>query len=407
MDPLEHRAIWLRNDNPNITYVGDWTPVQANVVLNFGNFGPAYSPTLHSIKSIDGAHELTVDVTSDGMPFYLDYIEYRPSSDVSLENTLIMVDNSDPAVNYISGWGALGGGANQTTDPQGLVNVTFIGIQLSWYGFIPTEESHNASSGEYSIDGKPFASFSLAGLPQDATTTVYNQLFFITPILDMGTHVLSAKYTGKPGQTPFSLDYLIVTNGSFPSSSTSSGGVTTTNTATNSASTSPSINASSKNEKSSSNVGAIVGGIVGSIAGVAIIIFFVWFKFYRKRGERKLSPEITPFLQVQQQSTSAPALLQTNQISKNSTRPVIPIQYSNSNSTNPASLYTINPASSSQAVPSVSSNSDPPTRQVPITPPHVRTIPRVPVPIQHEDSGIRLRPPVGEEIEIPPTYTEQ
>ena len=36
--------------------------------------------------------------------FWLDQIRYLPSSNVSLENSTVIVDASDPAVQYSSGW---------------------------------------------------------------------------------------------------------------------------------------------------------------------------------------------------------------------------------------------------------------------------------------------------------------
>ncbi|GJJ15937.1 hypothetical protein Clacol_010216 [Clathrus columnatus] len=497
----EQRAIILENDDSSITYVGEWTTVQASTVNTFGNFGPALSTTLHSTTTTssfifpfdgssmtvfgtvnianfsttpnptwkcsvdgislgppnlfqfpqnnwplcnagtipDGSHQLVVNVSSDGMPFYLDYIEYRPSSNVSLENSLIEINNGDSAIDYISGWSALGTTANQTLDPSGLVNVTFVGIQLSWYGFIPTEESHNASSGEYSIDGAPFAPFQLIGLSSANAATAFNQRFFITPTLEMGNHVLSARYTGSRGQTPFTLDYLIIANGSFP---ISNGG--TNVTGTHSSNPTPISDA----KTSSSNVGTIIGGVIGAIVGVAIVIIivFVWFKFKRKprQGQGRYSSNlrgIMPFYtqdQDQDQDRPLPALpsssspplsilaqppTQTTSFSKLRTTQHVPQQSMTSvnalsstegstSNLNAPSLYTVNHVSypsasgdSSLVTSGASLNSKRTSnrRPLPATPAPVRnaTITTNDV-VQHEDSGIRL----GRPNEIPPSYTE-
>jgi hypothetical protein len=65
----------------------------------------------------DGPHEFTINITStSGVgTFWLDYIHYAPSATVSEETAYILVDNGDPAINYGSGWGALGSTANMTT----------------------------------------------------------------------------------------------------------------------------------------------------------------------------------------------------------------------------------------------------------------------------------------------------
>ncbi|GJJ15938.1 hypothetical protein Clacol_010217 [Clathrus columnatus] len=254
---------------------------------------------LCSVDSIpDGSHELVVNITSNGMPFYLDYLEYRASATISLENSLILIDNNDPAIDYISGWDPLGSTANQTTDPDGLVKVTFVGTQLSWYGFIPTEESHHASSGAYSIDGGPLATFQLHGLSSSITDTRYNQLFFTTPMLEMGTHVLSVNYTGQTDQTPLTLYYLIVANGSFASPPFSTGGDTNetgSRTQVSDPTTSSNGVLSGSTRTSPSHVGAVVGGVVGSLIAVIImIIFFIWFKSHRRRRQGHPTNGIIP-----------------------------------------------------------------------------------------------------------------
>ncbi|GJJ15941.1 hypothetical protein Clacol_010220 [Clathrus columnatus] len=298
---FEHRGIDRENNDPSISYIGEWTTVPANIFNHVGDFGPPLSTTLHSTKTTsgfvfpfqgssifvygtvnitdsgnptwkcsvdgstngiglgipnsvpfvsnrwslcnmtsipDGSHELVVNITSDGTPFYLDYIGYLPSADVSLENTLIVIDNLDPMVNYVSGWEALGSAANQTTDPNSLFNLAFVGIQISWYGFLLPEATtggpRNVSSGEYSVDGTSFSPFQI--LNTSGTATI----------------------------TPLTLDYLIVANGSFSSSlspSSPDGGANRTGT-------SHSLSDASATNYSLSNAGSIAGEVLGAIVGM-------------------------------------------------------------------------------------------------------------------------------------------
>ncbi|GJJ07882.1 hypothetical protein Clacol_002088 [Clathrus columnatus] len=246
----ENRQIIVESNDPRVTYVGEWTTVQRNSnneidplrfisfptiqstktnssfsfsfegsaifvfgILNgtsntgiheciidgvsFGFSAPASAskPILKSGSLCggagipDGTHELAVNIVSDGVAtFYMEYLTYSPSLDVSRENSFIAIDGTDPAINYISGWTGSTGATpyNQTTDPNGLVNVTFVGVQLSWYRYIGAAEPNaTVSSGEYSVDGKPFASFQIP-----TSETAGNQdlfpLLFDTPSLEMG-----------------------------------------------------------------------------------------------------------------------------------------------------------------------------------------------------------------------------
>ncbi|GJJ15942.1 hypothetical protein Clacol_010221 [Clathrus columnatus] len=217
----------------------------------------------------DGPHELVVNITSNGItPFYIEYLVYTPSVNASLEDSLIVINPSDPAIDYPVGWTAITEGQAETSFPNGLLNVTFIGTQISWYGGGVQQRNAIASSGEYSIDGGQFMSFQI---PTADEALGEFQLYFITSSLEMGTHVLSVRYTGLEGQLPLVLEYLVVSNGSFSSTST----------------TSPTmIPSGDGNKAETSRVGATVGEIVGPIVGFAIVIaiLFACFRYRRKQG---------------------------------------------------------------------------------------------------------------------------
>lgn len=77
----------------------------------------------------DGLHELAVNITSTtGQPFWLDYIQYAPSSSVSEETAYVVVDSLDPAIGYGVGWTALGGSANMTSTQGSIFQFNFTGI---------------------------------------------------------------------------------------------------------------------------------------------------------------------------------------------------------------------------------------------------------------------------------------
>ena len=53
----------------------------------------------------DGMHHVNVSVVTSGQVFYFDYIYYTPSPSVSLENSVVRVDNTDALLNFTGqGW---------------------------------------------------------------------------------------------------------------------------------------------------------------------------------------------------------------------------------------------------------------------------------------------------------------
>ncbi|KAG6844440.1 hypothetical protein H0H87_006981, partial [Tephrocybe sp. NHM501043] len=226
----------------------------------------------------DGPHEVTVNVTTTGTTFWLDYITYTPSASALYQESVLRVENSDTALLYGAGWGSLGGTANQTTAKGAQAKYDFVGTSVTWVGFIPTEYPHNAATGSYSIDGSAAVSFNLNGLSATATTTVYNQAFFTTPDLTAGPHSLLVTYNGGAGaSTPLTLDYLLVTNTSLPSTA---GATTVAPSSPTSPAASSGGNVSQRPETASDSatpVGAIVGGVVGGLAFIAILLLIVWW----------------------------------------------------------------------------------------------------------------------------------
>ena len=76
----------------------------------------------------DGHHVLTTNVTVlHQQAFWFDQIQYIPSSNVSLDNSTVRVDSSDPAVQYSSGWIELDGIVNLTQIAGSTVTYEFFG----------------------------------------------------------------------------------------------------------------------------------------------------------------------------------------------------------------------------------------------------------------------------------------
>ncbi|KDR73720.1 hypothetical protein GALMADRAFT_251531 [Galerina marginata CBS 339.88] len=223
----------------------------------------------------DGPHVITVNVTvMKAQTFWFDSLQYVPSPSLALDQAAVLLDSFDPLLQYGPGWGALGGGANMTGQTNSIANIDFVGVSVSWYGFIPTELPHPATTASYAIDGGAPTSFVLRGLPA-SSATIYNQKFFETPTLTAGHHQLVVTYHGTSQTTPLTLDYLIIQNGTIPSSNTTTPG------------TSPSGDSHGSGPvKKSNNTAAIVGGIIGGLVLIAIAIAAY---LYLRRREKKLN----------------------------------------------------------------------------------------------------------------------
>ncbi|KAF9478490.1 hypothetical protein BDN70DRAFT_836032 [Pholiota conissans] len=218
---------------------------------------------------VDGSHVLTVNATvKKAQTFWFDQIQYAPSASVPLDNKTILIDSLDPQVlsAYGSGWGSLGGTANQTTTTNSLFTFNFTGVSLSWYGFIPTEYPHAATTATYSVDGKTPVGFLLNGLPA-SSGTVYNQKFFQTEKLAQGNHQIVVLFQGNGQTTPLTLDYLMVQNGTAGSNST----------------TAPSDDGTQQHHKS--NAGFIALGVVLGV--VLILLAIAGFWYIRRRHRRQ------------------------------------------------------------------------------------------------------------------------
>ncbi|KAF8624378.1 hypothetical protein AX15_005907 [Amanita polypyramis BW_CC] len=235
----------------------------------------------------DGPHVLTLNVTTMGTTFWFDFLQFTPPPNKSYGNgsNVMSLSNLDPGIEYLTGWGPLGSTANCTTVPGSQAIFNFTGTSLTWVGFVPTELSHNASSASYSIDGGARTTFRLNGLAPDATTTIYNQIFFSTPELSPGPHTLLVTYLGSGSETPLVLSNIFFTNVTIPPPSSSSSSSSSSRTSAN-----PNLSSGSgiaAGGHTSSRIGAIVGGVVGGVGGFLILLTLVLFLFFTRRRRRR------------------------------------------------------------------------------------------------------------------------
>ncbi|KAF9037559.1 hypothetical protein BJ165DRAFT_1353349, partial [Panaeolus papilionaceus] len=160
-----------------------------------------------------GSHTLTIQAKVASMTFWLDRIQYAPSSGSDFNQALAWVDDQDSSVSFDSNWEALRDIATMTQTNGAKATVTFNGVSLTWFGFVPGDFPHGSSAGTYVIDGGTPQAFGLRGLPGGGDPMEqYNQVFFQTPTLSPGQHRLEVTFRGDDTVTPLSLDYLIVQN---------------------------------------------------------------------------------------------------------------------------------------------------------------------------------------------------
>jgi len=119
-------------DGSRIWGSNSFTPDELNITIA-NNFALCELPEHHDISI--GSHKLTVNVTSNKRPFWLDQISFYPSPDHLLDNDTILIDCKDPAIQY-SGedWvDAQSGVARVTDQPHATMRFNFTGISESVY----------------------------------------------------------------------------------------------------------------------------------------------------------------------------------------------------------------------------------------------------------------------------------
>ncbi|CAA7271035.1 unnamed protein product [Cyclocybe aegerita] len=236
----------------------------------------------------DGTHNLTVRVTvTNRQTFWFDAIRYHPSADVPLDDKTILVDSKDPAFQWGNFWRPLDGFANMSMEDSAFVRFEFYGVSLSWYGVrVASTLSRDASTGLYNLDNGTLVTFSLKTIPVGAQQS-YNQKIFETPVYPPGKHELFTVYAGIRDQSPLTLDYVVIKNGSTSANSTVTT-ITAPSTADRTALPS-SDTVVSESSRKSVDAGVIVGSVLGTLTFVAVVLLSIWF--LRRRSQRRLQQQ--------------------------------------------------------------------------------------------------------------------
>ncbi|KAJ6524913.1 hypothetical protein DFH09DRAFT_1046695 [Mycena vulgaris] len=248
---------------PTWTCLVDGVPIsEQNPTFKFpqNNWNLCAQPQLST-----GAHTLTINVQTTGRTFYIDYLLYTPTVDVDLDGAVLEYRNTDVSVSFQSGWQTWG--AQNVTQSNGAsVALNFHGTAVTLIGYIPIELPKNSTGASYAIDGGASTSFTLAGLAQGVTTTVYTLPILQISGLSPAVHTLVVTYNGDSSHTPLPVGVFYVTNtvvaAADPSSSPPSLTSTSFHTSTSTSTFTSGLSATSRRAPISAIVGAIISGLV-------------------------------------------------------------------------------------------------------------------------------------------------
>lgn len=155
-----------------------------------------------------GKHTIRIDITTNGQPFLLDQIQYKPT--VSTSNTAAYITRYDPDLAYDSSWQGLGDVGRMATVQGSKVTFSFIGNRLTWFGMYPNQLPHGDAPASYTIDGGAAVAFTIRG---GGDTSEYNRQILQTPRLSQDRHTLVVIYQGGTNLTPLVLGNLVVDGG--------------------------------------------------------------------------------------------------------------------------------------------------------------------------------------------------
>ncbi|KDR71369.1 hypothetical protein GALMADRAFT_102720 [Galerina marginata CBS 339.88] len=246
-----------------------------------------------SLSNVMHTLVLQATVSNSSKTFWFDELQYAPLAGVPLDNATVIVDFSDPAIQYGAGWTGINGGVTTQSTETGL-GFDFVGTHLSWFG-IPANTTGTLSRGaDFSIDAAAPISVTLP--TASGAVSIFNQLIFQTDQLSPGKHHIEVKH--YLSTTPLSLQFFIIQNVTIPG--TSSSGTSTVGPPPSSSSNSTSsgippgqpTTSSQTNSipKTNSSTGAVVGGVVAGIIAIAGLLFLLFFLRRRKRRRRTVQP---------------------------------------------------------------------------------------------------------------------
>ncbi|KAF8916686.1 hypothetical protein CPB85DRAFT_1431999 [Mucidula mucida] len=199
-------------------------------------------------------------------------------------SALMRVDDTDPRIKFSAGWSSGGinaefnATAHGTTVQGASVVFSFSGTHVEVYGTIyQLNGSEPAPISSYTLDDSSLATF----VPTRQTDTQYQQLFYSSPVVDDGEHVLAITSTIEDSH--FWLDYFAY----YPSPSASStpivetGGITSHDDTSTSSQSSPSQPGSNRND-------ALLGALIGALVALVLLLCAVAFVYHRTRRRQDL-----------------------------------------------------------------------------------------------------------------------
>ncbi|KAF5329468.1 hypothetical protein D9619_009294 [Psilocybe cf. subviscida] len=182
----------------------------------------------------DGQHQLTATITADSAnPFWLDFIRYAPASSTTIAGKLLMIDSTDPAVEYTTSatWKPQSTANVTSTSATPALKLTFTGASLTWFSL--STDALSQATGETVIkDQYPFTSVNAqldgqtTGIEFPAlqgTDFSYNKILFeVDGPLSPGEHTFSLDYS-PTSQSPeaLTLDFFLIQVGAIDSTSSS------------------------------------------------------------------------------------------------------------------------------------------------------------------------------------------
>ncbi|KAF4616094.1 hypothetical protein D9613_011397 [Agrocybe pediades] len=311
------------NSDASLVFAFNGTQVQIfgtnNVLGTSGTFDPTWECYVDKIKAgatapeqtaenhwvlceqdelVDGPHVITLNATVKSQTFWVDQIQYVPSSSVALDQQATYVDNTDPALTdaFGDGWAISGNVANMTNQTNSIFTMNFTGVSLTWYGVVRPELPISPTTGSFAVDGEPPHDFRLEGL-SPGEVTQYNHIFFQTPQYSQGQHTMVVTYLGNTNTTPLTLDYLIIQGGAQMSNITVSppNSTSPSTTPTQSEPGQPTGTMVELHRSSSPAVPAI-SGVLGAMALLLLVLGFV--RYYHRRQQKEQSEAFANYTSV-------------------------------------------------------------------------------------------------------------
>ncbi|KAG7091685.1 hypothetical protein E1B28_010704 [Marasmius oreades] len=279
--------------------------------LSNGESDGTYTEIYRSPVIEPGLHNISF---SNFYGVYLDFILVY--GDPVTNGSVMLVDDTDPAVQYRGNWNvgkdetfsttssaglggadpgrdisgiAMGNGTHATKNVGDGFSVNFNGTELSVYGIIDSH-SNGTIHVTFTIDGESSTSvYQIPGPSIDPGGGLLNHLLYHNASIAKGPHKLDAEVASITGDQSLIFDYLTYRHWVPPANYTSPGSISGGNNNGNGmGGATPSPVPSDHRRKP---VGSIIGAVIGSVLGVltlGIIAICLLVRWRRKRTAKKI-----------------------------------------------------------------------------------------------------------------------